>query len=110
MTKQESITTAAVVGASIFTGLDGDALMGAFAGGSLYAMKSKEVSRTKRVGYMAISIVAGYYFRNELDRLGITSTAVTAFIVATFAIALVSWGYDQIGTLSIKDLWGKRND
>lgn len=105
MSRSETATTATVVGLSLFSGLDGDALMGAFAGGALYAMKSDEISTGKRLGYMIISIIAGYYFRNELEKIGITSTAASSFIFAAFAIAIVSWGYNQIDTLKLSDIW-----
>lgn len=112
MTREESILSTGLLGLfAVFSGLDGDALIGAFAGGSLYAMKSDEISRKKRAGYLFISIIAGYYFRNELERIGITATGVSSFIVATSIIAVVTWGYDQIDNLKLSDIiGGKKND
>lgn len=57
-----SAATAAVTGASLlalFPGLDAGAVLGAFAGASVFVMASNELTTIKKLAFLALAFVAG---------------------------------------------------
>lgn len=94
MTEPTSLSTLAVVAtgvglASLVPGIDGDAMVGAFAGGTLFVVSAKALPIWQRLIYLAISIVAGYQGAPEILRwLPIQSTGVAAFVGAAMGITL----------------------
>lgn len=103
-------TAAAAMGAvaitSILPGVNGDALIGAFAGAVVFALHAKDLTITKRVVYMIVSILLGYMGSDEVLRhTPLTSHALAAFglsaVVVTFALA----GIDKIRSFDITTFW-----
>lgn len=80
---------AAVGLAGIAPGVDGDALIGAFAGAALVVVTSKDLGLAKRAAYMLISLVMGYLAAPEIiHAVPIRSTGVAAFFAAALVIAV----------------------
>ncbi|WP_448132804.1 putative holin [Stenotrophomonas rhizophila] len=84
------MTLATSVGlASLLPGIDGDALIGAFAGATLFVVSAKDLPIWKRLVYLAISVVAGYLGGSEVMRLfNVASTGLAAFFCAACVITV----------------------
>jgi cell division protein FtsW (lipid II flippase) len=82
--------SATVIGlAGTIPGVDGDALIGAFAGATLVVVTAKDLSIPTRVAYMAVSLVMGYLAAPEITYIvPIRSTGVAAFFAAALVIAV----------------------
>ncbi|MFM0284143.1 putative holin [Paraburkholderia sediminicola] len=91
---EPSTTTLAAVSAgiglaSLFPGIDGNALIGAFTGAALVVVTSKDLSIATRLAYLLISLIAGYIAAPEVVRVSpINSTGVAAFFAAALAITV----------------------
>lgn len=84
------MTLATSVGlASLLPGIDGDALIGAFAGATLFVVSAKDLPIWKRLVYLAISVVVGYLGGTEvMQRFGVVSAGLAAFICAAVIVTL----------------------
>lgn len=81
--------TAGVGLAALWPGIDGDALVGAFAGATLFVVSAKSLPTWQRVVYLLISVVAGYQSGLEIVRwIPIRSTGVTAFVASAVVITI----------------------
>jgi hypothetical protein len=81
--------SAAVGLVSLAPGIDGNALIGAFAGAALVVVTSKDICVGRRAAYMLISLVMGYIAAPEVvDATPIHSTGVAAFFAAALVIAV----------------------
>lgn len=75
--------------ASLFPGIDGNALIGAFAGAVLVVVTSKDLGIGKRFAYLLISLVMGYLGAPEImQRTPIGSSGVAAFFAAALTIVV----------------------
>lgn len=75
--------------ASLLPGINGDALIGAFAGGTLFVVSARDLPVWKRLIYLAISVVAGYLGASEVTRLfNVGSSGLAAFFCAACVITL----------------------
>lgn len=94
MTEPTSVSSGIVIAtgvgiASILPGIDGDALIGAFAGATLFVVSAAKLPLWQRLVYLAISVVIGYQAAAEALRwLPLKSTGVAAFLCAACAITL----------------------
>ncbi|KWK75347.1 hypothetical protein WM16_13800 [Burkholderia ubonensis] len=81
---------AAAIGlAGVAPGIDGDALIGAFAGAALVVVTSKDLGIARRAAYMLISLVMGYLAAPEITNVvPIRSTGVAAFFAAALVITV----------------------
>ncbi len=83
-----TVATTGVGLAALFPGIDGNALIGAFAGATLFVMSAKELRHWVRGVYLLISLVMGYIAAPEITRLTfIGQTGVAAFLGAVFCIS-----------------------
>ena len=94
---EPSTTAATVVAATsiglatLFPGVDGNALIGAFAGATLFVMSARELSLWVRGIYLIISLIMGYISAQELTlHLPIQETGVTGFIGGLLCITLTA--------------------
>ena len=88
--------------ASLFPGIDGNALIGAFAGAVLVVVTSKDLGIGTRFAYLLISLVAGYLGAPEIVRLTpITSTGVAAFFAAALAIVVALQLMERVKTFDL---------
>lgn len=83
------VTTYTGVGiASLFPGIDGNALIGAFAGATLFVMSASEMKIIARALYMLISLVMGYIAAPEIiANTFIQSSGVAGFIAGLLCIS-----------------------
>jgi hypothetical protein len=103
-----SIVSAGVGVASLLPGIDGNALIGAFAGAALVVVTSKDLSIGKRFAYLLISLVAGYLAATDVVRVTpITSTGVAAFFGAALAIAVTLRLIERIKSSDLFSLFRK---
>ncbi|MEB0138004.1 MULTISPECIES: putative holin [unclassified Undibacterium] len=95
--------TAASLGVStLFPGIDGNALIGAFAGSSLVAISSKNLPLLQRVAYMLISFAVGYLAAPEVvSKTPLHESGVAAFLAAAAAIAVTLHLIDLIKTIQL---------
>ena len=83
-------TLAAGIGlASLLPGVDGNALVGAFAGATLFVVSAKALPLWLRLVYLGISLTMGYAAAGELIHwLPIRSTACTGFLASAGVVTL----------------------
>lgn len=94
--------------ASLFPGIDGNALIGAFAGAALLVVSSKDLTLGKRFVYMVISMIAGYLAAPDVVNLSpIRSTGVAAFFAAALAIVLTLQLIERMKTFDLLSLFKK---
>ena len=75
--------------ASLLPGIETDAFIGAFAGGTLFVVSAKDLSLWKRLIYLASSVVAGYMGGTEvMRRFDVASSGLAAFLCAATIITL----------------------
>ncbi|MCV6588929.1 MAG: phage holin family protein [Marinobacterium sp.] len=104
-------TTAVKVGASAF-GLslatiapDGNALIGAFAGATLFVVSAQEYRPLERLIYMLISLVMGYMAAPEITtHTPIKETAVAGFLAGVSCVYAGLKLQEQIRTLNLNKL------
>ncbi|MET0322543.1 MAG: putative holin [Duganella sp.] len=104
---EPSTTTTAIVYsgiglASLAPGIDGNALIGAFAGAALLVVSSKDLSVGKRFAYLVISFVVGYLAASDVVRITpIQSTGVAAFLAAATAIGITLQLVERLKTVDL---------
>ena len=101
-----TLTTVAGVGlTALFPSIDGNALIGAFAGSSLVAISSKNCRLTVRFAYMLISLSAGYLAAPEVIALTpLNQSGVAAFVASAAVIALTLHIIELIKTIQLPKL------
>ncbi|WLE59271.1 hypothetical protein GIY62_00765 [Burkholderia plantarii] len=88
--------------AGLAPGIDGNALIGAFAGAALVVVTSKEVGVAKRIAYMLISLVMGYMAAPEVvNQTPIHSTGVAGFLSAALVITITLQLIDRLKTADL---------
>lgn len=96
----------AVAVTSMLPGVNGDALIGAFAGAVVFALHAKDISIVKRLAYMIISILIGYLGAGEVMHwTGMQSPAVSAFAASALIVTAALAGIDKIRQFDITSLW-----
>lgn len=104
-------------GASLFPGVDLNAVIGAFAGAMFFVVYAKDLSHLGRIGYFIASWIMGYYVASEVvGRDWAKTSGLVAFGGALFCVvvgtSLLEWvqGGKTPGWLRfIADRFGGRN-
>lgn len=111
---EPSTTAAAILStsvglASFIPGIDGNALIGAFGGATLFVMASKELGVFTRFIYLFISLLMGYVLvPSVLAHTPIEEPALAGFVGSLFCISIALKGMQQIeNTNLINILRGK---
>jgi hypothetical protein len=113
MTEPTTATSLALVAAgfsvaTLLPGMDGNAVIGAFAGAALVALHARDVSSVSRGIYLVISWVMGYLAAPAVARLsGLQETGVAAFLAAAMVIAVTLQLLDRVKTIDITS-WLRR--
>lgn len=96
-------TTSIVIGlSSLYTGLDGNALIGAFAGATLFAVSSQQFRFWQRLAYMGVSFIFGYLCAPEVVKHTlINESGIAAFFAAAAAVTLTLHGIKLIETIEL---------
>lgn len=93
--------------ASLLPGINGDALIGAFAGATLFVVSAKNLSLAKRLVYLAISVIAGYFAGPELMRLAkLESAGIASFLCAACVITATLGLIERSGNIDLS--WFRR--
>lgn len=95
--------------ASLFPGVDGNALIGAFAGAVLVVVSSKDLTLAKRLAYLVISLIVGYQGAQDIvNWTPIHSTGVAAFFGAAGAIVIALQLIERLKSFDLFSLFGKK--
>lgn len=96
----------AVAITSVLPGVNGDALIGAFAGAVVFALHAKNLSVLKRLIYMLISLVIGYFGSPELmHRFGLHSYTIAAFGLSAVVVTIALASIDRIRNFDVTSLF-----
>lgn len=76
--------------AALLPGIDGDALIGAFAGSTLFVVSAPSMSLWQRLIYLAVSVVVGYMATPDLMSLVPFRSSGLAAFFASAAIVTVT--------------------
>lgn len=88
--------------ATLLPGVDGNAIIGAFAGAALMALHARDVSMLARLAYLVISWIMGYLAAPLVMRqLHLQESGVAAFLAAAVVIALTVQIIERIKTIDI---------
>ena len=107
MTEPTTATSLALVAtgfsvAALFPGMDGNAVIGAFAGAALVALHARDVRAAVRAVYLGISWVMGYLAAPAVSRLsGLQESGVAAFLAAALIIAFTLQRLDRVKDIDI---------
>lgn len=94
--------------ASLLPGIDGNALVGAFAGAAVFVLHAPTLRLVLRMSYFALSMVTGYLAAPELTQwLPIHEHGISAFIASAAVITLTHKGLDALNKLDLFE-WFKR--
>jgi hypothetical protein len=103
-----AVASAGIGFASLFPGVDGNALIGAFTGAALVVVTSKDLSIGKRFAYLVISLIAGYLAASDVVQwTPIKSTGVAAFFAAALAITVTLQLIERVKTFDLLALFKK---
>jgi mannose/fructose/N-acetylgalactosamine-specific phosphotransferase system component IID len=111
MTEPTSTTVAVAAAATgvgltaLFPTVDGNALIGSFAGSILFFLISKEPHLLSRFGYAFVSLVMGYFVAPELVKKGVVQEmAVAAFLASTCVVTVTLALIEKIKTVDVQAL------
>ena len=94
--------------ASLLPGIDGNALIGAFAGAAVFVLHAPSLRLALRMSYFALSMVAGYLAAPELTQwLPLHERGISAFIASAAVITLTHKGLDALNKWDVVE-WFKR--
>ena len=83
------VAGATVVGLAFIPGIDSNALIGSFAGATLFVMSARELTLITRVCYLIISLVMGYMAAPELlANTFIQESGVAGFIAGLLSVSV----------------------
>lgn len=109
-----TLTASAALAATAATtamlpGIDGNALVGAIAGGALFVTSARDLPLWRRAVYLLISVAAGYLGAPELMQvLPLHSSGVSAFLAGAVAITVATQIIERVKTFDVSSLFTKR--
>lgn len=90
---------------TLFPTIDGNALIGSFAGAILFFLISKEPHLLSRFSYAFVSLVMGYFVAPELLKRGVLQEmAVAAFVSSTCVVTVTLALLEKLKTVDVKAL------
>lgn len=93
---------------ALLPGMDGNAIVGAFAGAALMALHARDVSMGSRLAYLGISWVMGYLAAPLVMRqTPIQESGVAAFLAAALVIAITVQLIERVKTIDIAALFAR---
>jgi len=93
---------------SLLSGIDGNALVGAFAGAALFVLRAQDMGLVRRVLYFAVSIVAGYLVAPEIMHVTpLQSPAVAALIASAVVVTVINKGLDGMASMTFGEFMGR---
>lgn len=102
------VTASAPDLAALLPGLDGNALIGAFAGAALFVTNSRDLPLVHRTIYLVISTVVGYFAAPEvLADLPLHSVAMAAFLAGALVVTLTVQLIERAKSFDLSTLFKK---
>lgn len=100
-------TVATTVGvAAWWSGLDPEAVFGAFAGATTFALTARDTSWMPRLVYALISLVVGYAAVPDVAaQIPIKSPLLIAFAVSAVVVQFTVTVIDRIRSLDVRAVW-----
>lgn len=100
-------TVATTVGvAAWWSGLDPEAVFGAFAGATTFALTARDTSWAPRLMYALISLVVGYAAVPDVAaQIPVKSPLLIAFIVSALVVQVTVVAIDKIRNLDVRAVW-----
>ena len=99
------VVTAGIGLASFFPGIDGNALVGAFAGATLFVLSAKELNLITRLLYLMISLIMGYIAAPEIvANSPIQESGVAGFLAGVLCITITLKLTKHVDGMSISDV------
>ncbi|HEL4252907.1 TPA: hypothetical protein UM795_000964 [Stenotrophomonas maltophilia] len=97
--------------ASLLPGVNPDALIGAFAGATLFVVSAKDLPLWKRLAYLVVSVVPGYMGATDvMRRFELESAGLAAFLLAACAVTITLRLIEGSGSIKFKSFRrGDRN-
>ncbi|TAA26576.1 putative holin [Pseudoxanthomonas winnipegensis] len=87
-TAATSMAAAGVSLAALMPSMDGNALVGAFAGATLFAVSAHARPLWERLAYLVVSMIGGYLASGELVGWGLKSSGLAAFFASAVIVTL----------------------
>ena len=92
-----AVSATAGMGVVVMGGVDGNALIGAFAGAVFFVAFARDPSFWASVGYLVASWVFGYFAAGEIIRLGwMHSEGFAAFVGAVLCVVMCTGALDWL--------------
>lgn len=107
---EPNTTTVASIGlsvslASLLPAVDGNALIGAFAGATLFVMSARELPALTRAVYMIISLVMGYLTAPEVtEQTFIKQSAVAGFLSGLLCVTIALMLIKRVRNSKLNDI------
>lgn len=103
-----ALAVAGVSMATLLPGVDGNAVIGGFAGAALMALHARDVSMLSRIAYLFISWVMGYLAAPLVMRQSpIQESGVASFLAAALVIAITVQLIERVKTIDIAGLFAR---
>lgn len=101
--------TATAATTALLPGIDGDALVGALAGGTLYVTSARDLPPLRRAVYLLVSTAAGYFAAPEvLNLLPLQSKGLAGFLGGAVAVTVAMQVIERAKALDVSSLFTKR--
>jgi Putative phage holin len=99
----------ATAATTLLPGIDGDALIGALAGGALFVTSARDLSLPSRAAYLLISVSVGYLAAPEvMTFLSLKGTGVAGFLAGACAVTVATQAIERIKSLDFSSIFPKR--
>jgi hypothetical protein len=96
----------ATAATTLIPGIDGNALVGAIAGGALFVTSARDLPLARRLAYLIVSAGAGYVSAPEvMQHVAIHSSGVAAFLAGATAVTVTTQVTERIKTLDLSTLF-----
>ncbi|TAL53377.1 putative holin [Pandoraea sp.] len=104
--KAAALLAGSVGVASFWPSIDGNALIGAFAGAAVFVLHRREQLLVVRLLHFCASVAIGYLAAPELlDHLPVRESGVSAAIAAACAVTLIRALIDALDKCDLAALW-----
>ena len=99
----------AATASTLVPGVDGNALVGAIAGGALFVTSARDLPVASRLAYLFASAGAGYVAAPEvLQYIPLHSAGVAAFLASSLAVTVTTQLIERVKTFDFTSLITKR--
>lgn len=99
----------ATAATTLLPGIDGNALVGAIAGGALFVTSAHDLPLWRRAVYLVVSVSAGYLAAPDIQpHAPMLSTGVCAFLAGALVVTLATQAIERAKTFDLSSIFTKR--